>query len=122
MLIYSLVDEAELLQDEPEPETNNKTKAKDDLNAFALVDSEEEEEVEEGLTSAGKELKEILKREEGEEDSSLDEEDDIDADEKYSKSALFMQGTTNSILHHAMKCNLMQRNLMWCYMCHAMQV
>ena len=80
-----------LLEDEPEPDTNRKTKAKDDLNAFMLTDSEEEEE---DLTTAGKELKEILKRDEGEEDSSLDEDedDDIDADEKYSKSALFMQG------------------------------
>ena len=77
-----------LLEDEPEPDTNRKTKAKDDLNAFVLSDSEEEED----LTAAGKELKEILKRDEGEDDSSEDEDVDIDADEKYSKSALFMQG------------------------------
>ena len=81
-----------MLEDEPEPETNRRTKAKDDLNAFTLSDSEEEEETEEGLTSAGKELKEILKREEGNDESSSDEDEDIDDDEKYSKSALFMQG------------------------------
>ena len=87
------------MEDEPEPATNRKTKAKDDLNAFALSDSEEEEETEDGLTTAGKELKEILKREEGEEESSLDEDedDDIDADEKYSKSALFMPGKKLSL-------------------------
>ena len=94
MLYFISDDEAELLEDEPEPETNKKTKAKDDLNAFTLSDSEEEEETEDGLTSAGKELKEILKREAGNDESSLDEDDDdIDDDEKYSKSALFMQGT-----------------------------
>ena len=107
MLYFFLDDEAELLEDEPGPETNKKTKAKDDLNAFTLSDSEEEEETEEGLTSAGKELKEILKREAGDEESSLDEDDDdIDDDEKYSKSALFMQGT--EYYEFPVLCNLLR--------------
>ena len=85
-----------LLEDEPEPDTDKKTKAKDDLNAFLLSDSEEED----GLTTAGKELNEILRRDEGDEDSSLDEDEDvdIDADEKYSKSALFMQGKDKCVV------------------------
>ena len=70
-------------------------KARDDLNTGTLSDSEAEEEDEE-LTSAGKQLKEILKREAGEDETSEeedeDEDEDIDESEKYSKSALFMPG------------------------------
>ena len=97
ILLHFYVDDEELqLQDEPEPEKlSKKVKAKDDLNAYTLSESEEEREADEELTNVGKELKEILKRETGEDESSAeeDEEDeDIDESEKYTKSALFMPG------------------------------
>ncbi len=89
---FSTDDEEEGLQDEPEPETKKNIRAKDDLNAFSMSDSEEEE-VEDELTTVGKELKEMLKREAGDESSlDEDEDEDIDESEKYSKSALFMPG------------------------------
>ena len=91
-----LEDELVQMDDDPEPETNKESKAKDDLNVFSDSESESEDETE--LNDAGKELKAIMKKENGEDGSSNDEDeddeedDDIDNDEKYSKSALFMQG------------------------------
>eukprot|EP00794_Sanderia_malayensis_P007965 gene7965-8823_t len=87
----SSTDEERALQDEPEPETKKVGKAKDDLNV--VLSESESDEAEEELTSVGKELKEMLKREAGEDGSSEDEDEDIDESEKYSKSALFMPGS-----------------------------
>jgi len=92
-------DEEKLLDDEPEPEKGNdgRQHAKDDLNTFQDTSDEEEDENE--LNDAGKELRALIKKENfedgGSDDDEMDDDDDDDEDideEKYSKSALFMQG------------------------------
>ena len=81
------------MDDEPDPEKDNTSKAKDELNNL-FSDSEDDENEERDLNDAGKELKAILKKESGD-DSSEEEEEDEDIDNEYSKSAVFMQGRYN---------------------------
>lgn len=86
-------DEALEMDDEPDPEKENAGKAKDDLNLF--MDSEEDEDEKE-LDEAGKELKAMLKKEAGSDNSSVEDDDDEvdedDIDNEFSSSAVFMQG------------------------------
>ena len=86
-------DELVEMDDEPDPENDVQSKAKDDLNMFS--DSEDEQGDEKDLNEAGKELKAMLKKESGGNGSSDDdeeEEEDEDIDKEFSKSAVFMQG------------------------------
>ena len=68
-------------------------KAKDELNLFS-DSSDEDNEEEQSLNDAGKELNAILKKEAGIESSEDEEGEDEDIDNEYSKSAVFMQGKT----------------------------
>ena len=64
-------------------------KAADDLNAEETSSESEDED----LTKVGKELRKMLKREEGEESSEEeDDEEDPDTDDMKGTSALFLSG------------------------------
>ena len=86
-------DELVEIDDEPDPEKGEKMKAKDELNLFS-DSSDEDNEEEQNLNDAGKELNAILKKEAGIESSEDEEGEDEDIDNEYSKSAVFMQGKT----------------------------
>ena len=86
-------DELVEIDDEPDPEKGEKMKAKDELNLFS-DSSDEDNEEEQSLNDAGKELNAILKKEAGIESSEDEEGEDEDIDNEYSKSAVFMQGKT----------------------------
>lgn len=87
-------DEEAKLEDDPEPEKAAEKQAKDEMNVFSDTSEDEDEDE---LNEAGKELKAIMKKETGDDESDVDvdddddEDDDFDEDDKYSKSALFMQ-------------------------------
>ena len=86
-------DELVEIDDEPDPEKGEKMKVKDELNLFS-DSSDEDNEEEQSLNDAGKELNAILKKEAGIESSEDEEGEDEDIDNEYSKSAVFMQGKT----------------------------
>jgi hypothetical protein len=72
----------------------SKPDTKDDLN---VATSESESEEDDELTNAGKDIKKMLQKDQGDVGSSEEEDEDPEGDEVKGPSALFLQGTVNSI-------------------------